>query len=124
MLGHLWTGAADGLAKATQTAREMVMRYGMDEALCCVSHESHRGTALGLGEPFLALLPEPISEATQQNLDAAIADLLAHNLQRATRILQANHHVLERCSLQLLQLETQDTQALKQLTSALVQEST
>ena len=105
MLDQLSTGAADDLAKATQIAREMVMRYGMDEALGCVSHDSHRGTPLGLIEPFLAPAPAPISEATQHKLDAAIAELLAHKLQRATRILQAKRHVLERCSLQLLQLK-------------------
>jgi cell division protease FtsH len=122
MLGHLSTGAADDLAKATQIAREMVMRYGMDEALGCVSHNSQRGAPLPLNEPFLAPAPEPVSEATQQKLDAAIAALLAHNLQRATRILQANRLVLERCSQELLQLETLDTQALKQLTGDLVPE--
>jgi cell division protease FtsH len=124
MMGHLSTGAADDLAKATQIAREMVMRYGMDEALGCVSHDNHRGTTLGLGESFLAPANEQVSEATQQKLDAAIAALLAHNLQRATRILQANRQVLERCSQQLLQLETLDTQALKQLTGDLVPETT
>jgi cell division protease FtsH len=123
MLGHLSTGAADDLAKATQIAREMVMRYGMDEALGCVSHDNHRGTPLGVSESFAAPVPEPVSEATQQRLDAAIAALLAHNLQRATRILQANRHVLERCSQQLLQLETLDTPALKQLTADLVPET-
>ena len=122
MLGHISTGAADDLAKATQIAREMVMRYGMDEALGCVSHDSQRGAPLPLNEPFLTPAPEPVSEATQQKLDAAIAALLAHNLQRATRILQANRHVLERCSQELLQLETLDTQALKQLTGDLVPE--
>jgi cell division protease FtsH len=122
MLGHISTGAADDLAKATQIAREMVMRYGMDEALGCVSHNSQRGAPLPLSEPFLAPAPEPVSEATQQKLDAAIAALLARNLQRATRILLANRHVLERCSQELLQLETLDTQALRQLTTDLVPE--
>jgi cell division protease FtsH len=122
MLGHISTGAADDLAKATQIAREMVMRYGMDEALGCVSHDSQRGTPLPLNQPYGAPPPEPVSEATQEKLDAAIAALLAHNLQRATRILNTNRHVLERCSQQLLQLETLDTQALKKLTGDLVPE--
>jgi cell division protease FtsH len=122
MLGHVSTGAADDLAKATQIAREMVMRYGMDEALGCVSHNSPRSALPGLGEAFLTPSPEPVSEATQQKLDAAIADLLAHNLQRASRILQTNRSVLERCSQELLKFETLDSQALKDLTHALVSE--
>ena len=122
MLGHLSTGAADDLAKATQIAREMVMRYGMDEALGCVSHDSQRSPLLGTVDAVYAPPPEPVSEATQQKLDAAIAALLAHNLQRASRILQTNRALLERCSLELLKLETLDTQALKQLTGELVKE--
>jgi cell division protease FtsH len=122
MLGHLSTGAADDLAKATQIAREMVMRYGMDEALGCVSHDSQRSLTLGTNEPLFAQPPEPVSEATQQKLDAAIAVLLADNLQRASRILHTNRAVLARCSLELLKLETLDTQALQQLTGDLVKE--
>lgn len=122
MLGHLSTGAADDLAKATQIAREMVMRYGMDEAVGCVSHDNHRSTPLGLSEPFLTPPAEPISEATQQRIDAAIASLLSHNLQRATHVLYTNRSVLERCSIELLKLETLDTQALKDLTVNLIPE--
>ena len=33
IFGHLSTGAADDLAKATDIARDMVMRFGMEEAL-------------------------------------------------------------------------------------------
>jgi cell division protease FtsH len=33
VFGQLSTGAADDLAKVTDIARDMVMRYGMDEAL-------------------------------------------------------------------------------------------
>jgi hypothetical protein len=45
-----------------------------------VSHDSHRGTPLGLIEPFLAPAPAPISEATQHKLDGTIAELLARKL--------------------------------------------
>jgi len=123
MLGHLSTGAADDLAKATRIAREMVMRYGMDEALGCVSHDSQRSAHLGMDDTVFAQPPEAVSEATQQKLDAAIAALLAHNLQRATRILHTNRAVLERCSQELLTQETLDTLALKKLTIDLVKAS-
>ena len=122
MLGHISTGAADDLAKATQIAREMVMRYGMDEALGCVSHDSNRAVAYGMGENLFSPPPNPVSEATQQKLDAAIAGLLSHNLERATRILNTNRALLERCSQELLKVETLDSEALKSLTADLVQE--
>jgi cell division protease FtsH len=40
--GHLSTGAADDLAKVTDIARSMVMRYGMDEKLGNLSFEDER----------------------------------------------------------------------------------
>lgn len=63
-----------------------------------------------------------MSEATQQKLDAAIAGLLTHNLDRATQILRNNRTLLERCSQELLKMETLDSEALKVLTADLVQE--
>jgi cell division protease FtsH len=123
MLGRLSTGAADDLAKATHIAREMVMRYGMDETLGCVSHDSQRTPSFGLNEPLWAPQPEPVSEATQQKLDAAIAALLAHNLQRATQILTTHRDLLERCAQALLQQETLDTEALQALTADLQKET-
>lgn len=122
MLGHLSTGAADDLAKATQIAREMVMRYGMDESLGCVSHDSDRGASFGLTDNLFTPPPNPVSEATQQKLDDAIAGLLASNLKRATRILTTHKDLLERCSQELLKVETLDAEALKALTADLVTE--
>ncbi len=55
-------------------------------------------------------------------MDAAIAGLLSHNLERATRILNTNRDLLERCSQALLKMETLDSDALKALTASLVQE--
>src|SRR5690606_17567158 len=49
VFGHLSTGAADDLAKATDIARSMVMRFGMDEGLGYVSYDS--GTPSLLGQP-------------------------------------------------------------------------
>lgn len=123
MLGHVSTGAADDLAKATQIAREMVMRYGMDEALGCVSHDSNRLASLGTGDNFFNPPTNPVSEATRQRLDDAIAGLLARNLERATRILGNNRGLLERCAQELLKLETLDEAALKALTMGLVPET-
>ncbi len=122
MLGHVSTGAADDLAKATQIAREMVMRYGMDEALGCVSHDSNRTVPYGMTDPLFAPPPNPVSELTQQKLDTAIAALLANNLQHATQILTTNRALLDRCSQALLKMETLDAEALKVLTTGLQKE--
>jgi cell division protease FtsH len=50
VFGELSTGAADDLAKATDLAREMVMRYGMDAQLGFVAYESPRNRMLEGGE--------------------------------------------------------------------------
>ena len=44
---HLSTGAADDLVKATDTARSMVLRYGMDKNLGHVAYERERPPMLG-----------------------------------------------------------------------------
>jgi cell division protease FtsH len=45
---HLSTGAADDLVKATDTARSMVLRYGMDKDLGHVAYERERPPILGV----------------------------------------------------------------------------
>ncbi|MEJ5243128.1 MAG: ATP-dependent zinc metalloprotease FtsH, partial [Desulfomicrobiaceae bacterium] len=46
VFGHLSTGAADDLARATQIARDMVTRYGMDEELGFVTFAGQRSRFL------------------------------------------------------------------------------
>src|SRR5205085_11095441 len=47
IFGHLSTGAADDLAKVTDIARSMVMRYAMVEGLGHVAYEEERAPFLG-----------------------------------------------------------------------------
>jgi cell division protease FtsH len=122
MLGHLSTGAADDLARATQIAREMIMRYGMDEELGCVSHDSNRHPPLGTPEILFTPQAPPVSESTLQKIDAAIGQLLAQSLRRATDVLLMNQALLEHCSQTLLKAETLDEQALRVLTAGLHKE--
>jgi cell division protease FtsH len=51
VFGHLSTGAADDLAKVTDIARDMVMRYGMVEELGYVAYEAQRPRFLELPGP-------------------------------------------------------------------------
>jgi cell division protease FtsH len=118
VLGELSTGAADDLAKATQIAREMVTRYGMDEGLGYVSYDSNRapmleGFAEGLG------LRNPVAEATQQRIDEAVRRIVMDNFERALAVLGANREVLERSARALLAHETLDADALRTLTQGL-----
>ena len=116
--GMLSTGAADDLAKATDMARDMVTRYGMDEALGYVSFEPLHPTMLDLP----AGLVPPQSRASPDTLtriDAAIRAIVMAGFDRATAILTDNREVLERGARALLEKETLDEAAILALATEL-----
>jgi cell division protease FtsH len=108
------TGAADDLAKATDMARDMVTRYGMDEGLGYVAFEPKRQQMLELPA---GALPQgsPVSEHTQQLIDDAIRGIVMAGFDRATAILTRNREVLERGARALLEKETLDEAAIRAL---------
>ena len=110
----LSTGAADDLARATDIARDMVTRYGMDEGLGYVAFEPQRPQMLDIPS---ALLPRESQAApeTQGRIDAAIRGIVMDGFARATAILGANRAVLERGAQALLQQETLDESAIRAL---------
>ncbi len=106
------TGAADDLAKATDIARDMVMRHGMDPGVGPVSIEPPTAALLdvaaALGPPRAT-----VSEAMQQRIDNAIHDIVTSGLEQARGILQQHRDLLERGALELLQKETLDEDAIR-----------
>ncbi|MDO9198765.1 ATP-dependent zinc metalloprotease FtsH [Rhodoferax sp.] len=110
----LSTGAADDLAKATDIARDMVTRYGMDEDLGYVAFEPKRQQMLDVPA---GVLPQgsPVSEHTQQRIDDAIRGIVMGGFDAATAILGANRDVLERGARALLDKETLDEAAIRAL---------
>ena len=104
VFGETSTGAADDLAKATDLARDMVLRYGMDEALGPVSWAGERPTFL----PAVAPAPtQPgTAAATAQQADDAVRSLVTAALDRAVVWLQSHRQTLESATQQLLQRET------------------
>ena len=115
MLGTVSTGASDDLVKATQLARDMVMRHGMDEALGCVSYDSPHPAMLLDGMPEDWRARPPVSEATQAAMDRAVHDIISTELRRASDLLALRRETLVRCVEALLQQETLDGEALKKL---------
>ena len=83
------TGASDDLAKATDIARSMVTRYGMDEKLGMVSLESERSPFLQMpGE--LATVRRDYSEETAHEVDCAVRDLITTAFERALGLLRTH----------------------------------
>ena len=115
---RLSTGAADDLAKATDMARDMVTRYGMDEALGYVAFEPQRQQMLDLPEGMLPRSP-PVSQETQRHIDEAIRAIVMAGFDRASGILRANRAVLERGARALLEKEALDEAAIRALADEL-----
>ncbi len=118
VLGELSTGAADDLAKATDIARDMVTRYGMDEGLGYVAMDPLRPHLMELPEAILPRAPNT-SQATQRHIDQAIRGIVMQGFARASTILAANRAVLERGACALLLKETLDEAAILALASEL-----
>ena len=107
---HLSTGAADDLAKATDIARSMVTRYGMDEKLGQVVYQEE--TPLFL-EGIPGIGKRNFSEETAHEIDCAVRDLVNAALEKASNILIRNRDVLERGAKMLLEQETLTETELK-----------
>ncbi|HRN74981.1 ATP-dependent zinc metalloprotease FtsH [Ottowia sp.] len=116
VFGHLSTGAADDLAKATDIARDMVTRYGMDEVLGYVAFEAQRPRFLDVPG-----YPAPggcnVSPQTQQHIDSAVRGIVMNAFDAATRLLERHRAVLDRAARELLVKETLDEAALTALTA-------
>jgi cell division protease FtsH len=105
VFGETSTGAADDLAKATNIARSMVTRYGMDDNLGMVSLESERSTFLQMPGEYLATRRD-FSEQTAREVDCAVRDLVTQAFERAVGILEAHRDALAESAERLLEKET------------------
>jgi cell division protease FtsH len=104
VFGEVSTGAADDLARVTDIASAMVLRYGMSEALGNVAYDRDRS-------PFLEGLPltpegRAYGEDTARAVDSAVRTLVDAGFARAVKILEGNRNLLDRTAEQLLKTET------------------
>jgi cell division protease FtsH len=115
IFGHLSTGAADDLAKVTNIARSMALRYGMVEKLGPVSLDEQRPTLLEVPMPA----KREYSEQTAREIDVAVHDIVQSAFDRAVSILQRERATLERGAKLLLEKETLAERELAELKLAL-----
>jgi cell division protease FtsH len=104
IFGEVSTGAQDDLAKVTDIARSMVVRYGMAEQLGAVSYES-AATPL-LGPTTETWRPRQYGEATATAIDTQVRALIDAALMRARTVLTQHRSILEEMAQRLLQQET------------------
>jgi len=109
---HVSTGAADDLVKATEIARSMVVRFGMDPKLGQVSYEPD--TTPLLGTPGGAdWHPRRYGEETAASIDTSVRGLIDVAFQNAVVILTANRALLDKAAMELLAKETLSAEDLR-----------
>lgn len=114
VFGDISTGAADDLSRATDIARSMITRYGMEDKLGPVVYELEPTLAgqKALGFP---LDGRRFSEQTAREIDLAVKGLVDTAVNRASAIVRQNRDSLERVATKLLEKETLTREELLQL---------
>jgi cell division protease FtsH len=112
------TGAADDLVRATDIARNMVVRFGMTPELGQVAYEPETGSFLIGQTPVWR--PRTYGDGTAEAIDHAVKDLVEQAFRTAREILERNRPVLETGARELLARETLDFEDLEKLTTGLV----
>jgi cell division protease FtsH len=120
VFSEISTGAADDLARVTDIARAMVLRYGMSKALGNVAYDRDRS-------PFLQgmpMAPEPraYGDDTANAVDQSVSTLVEAGFARAVKILERNRALLDRTAEQLLETETLNTPEIEALKQQVVSE--
>jgi cell division protease FtsH len=118
IFNHLSTGAADDIARATDIARNMVTRYGMDPAIGFVVYEENQPTFLGQ-QHGPGINGCQISDSTAQQIDASVRKIIDDTFALTYRIMEGNRAILERCAKILLEKETLLEKELVELTEGL-----
>ncbi|HEX6690316.1 MAG TPA: ATP-dependent zinc metalloprotease FtsH [Burkholderiales bacterium] len=114
MFAHLSTGAANDLAKVTEIARSMVMRYGMVKALGHVAYENEPAGFLNNN-----ITQKQFSETTAREIDVAVREIVENAYAKAIDILRRHRSALERWAQKLLEKETLVESELGELRQAI-----
>ncbi len=115
VFGEISTGAADDLMRATEIARSMVVRFGMDPELGQVAYEPERQRVMQGPADWQ---PKRYGDDTAVQIDRAVRALLEGAYVLAGRILEVNRELLLRASATLLEGETMERAALEGVSAA------
>ena len=121
MFAEVSTGATDDITKATEIARSMVARFGMDPKLGPVAYEPDVSPLLGMpsGTDWR---PRHYGEQTAAAIDMAVRGLLDEVFGRAVTILRRNRDILDAGAAELLAKETMSYGDLERLAAGLKRE--
>jgi cell division protease FtsH len=114
------TGAADDLVRATDIARNMVVRFGMTQELGQVAYEPETGSFLVGQTPMWR--PRTYGDGTAEAIDHVVKGLIDEAFQKARGILERNRPILVASGHELLARETLGAEDLTKLTAGLNRE--
>jgi len=112
IFGKLTTGASDDFVKATNIAREMVMRFGMTEDLGFVSYEQTQNQFLDIKD---ALDRSSFAEETAKVIDENIKRMVMNAYDRAYIFLKSQRSLLIRAARTLMEKESLNEEELKRI---------
>jgi cell division protease FtsH len=117
------TGAADDLVRATEIARSMVVRFGMNKELGQVAYEPQRQSMLSR-PGFQEWQPRAYGDETAVAIDRAVREQIDEGYVLANTVLQANRDLMLRATESLLESETLDGEQLDAIGSSVVRAPT
>ena len=103
VFGDLTTGAADDLQNATDTARALVVKYGMSDKVGPVALGAEGG-AVFLGKELGA--EKNYSEEMAKEVDEEVKRFMSEAAARAEKILRSNREALDAVASRLVEKET------------------
>ncbi len=112
IFNELSTGAQDDLEKATEIARDMVMRWGMSEKLGNLTF-GRREQQIFLGRDITE--EKNYSESTAVEIDKEVRKIIEECYNKAKKELSNNKDKLIKLSEKLLEREVMDSEEVKQL---------
>ena len=106
---QMTTGASNDFERATQLARDMVMRYGMTDALGPMVYAENEGEVF-LGRSVTKTTN--ISEQTMQKVDAEVRRIIDEQYGMARKLIEDNQDKIHAMAKALLEWETIDSDQL------------
>jgi len=113
-MGQMTTGASNDFERATQTARDMVMRYGMTDALGPMVYSENEGEVF-LGRSVTKTTN--MSEETMRKVDAEVRRIIDEQYAIARKLIEENADKMHAMAKALLEWETIDSDQIDDIMS-------
>ncbi|MGN0106998.1 MAG: ATP-dependent zinc metalloprotease FtsH, partial [Hominilimicola sp.] len=103
-LDDISTGASNDIQRATEVARQMVVKYGMSDVIGLVSYDG--GNEVFIGRDFAQ--SKPYSEKTAADIDSEVKNIITNQYTKTKQILNNNMEILSKVAKKLIEKETID----------------